>query len=98
MVPVAGNLSANEAGALLKAAVAGAGIALLPLSAANPFLRSGQLQALLKHCKPQDMGIYGVYASRQHLPATLRTLLDFLVDWFVHDPQWLNLNYTTEPR
>jgi hypothetical protein len=28
------------------------------------------------------LGIHGVYSSRRQMPAALRAMLDFLVDWF----------------
>lgn len=77
-VPVGGNLSANESVVLLQAALAGAGISLQPVYSAAPFIASGALVALLPERRPQTLGIHGVYASRERLPATLRTMLDFL--------------------
>ncbi|CAN7655539.1 LysR family transcriptional regulator [Duganella sp. LjRoot269] len=83
-VPVSGNLSANEDLILLKAAVEGAGIALQPLYSAAPLIADGRLVALLPGYAPQQMGIYGIYTSRQHMPPALRAMLDFLLDWFAH--------------
>ena len=77
-----GNLSANESMALLAAAKEGAGIALQPAYAAAPLVASGQLVRLLPDQMPQAMGIHGVYSSRRQMPAALRAMLDFLVDWF----------------
>lgn len=77
-VPVGGNLSANESVVLLQAALAGAGITLQPVYSAAPSIAAGRLVALLPARRPQALGIYGVYASRERLPATLRTMLDFL--------------------
>lgn len=87
-VPVGGNLSANEDLILLSAAVEGAGIALQPLYSAAPLIAAGRLVALLPDCLPQQMGIYGIYSSRQYLPPALRTMLDFLLDWFGGHPGW----------
>jgi len=87
-VPVQGNLSANESTVLLAAAVAGAGIAMQPLYSAAPLLRSGRLVALLPAWQPQALGIHGVYASRRQMPAILRTMLDFLAEYFDTDPGW----------
>ncbi|SHM34577.1 DNA-binding transcriptional regulator, LysR family [Duganella sacchari] len=81
-VPVSGNLSADEDLVLLKAASQGAGIALQPLYSAGPLIAEGRLVALLPGYTPQRMGIYGIYTSRQHMPPALRTMLDFLLDWF----------------
>jgi DNA-binding transcriptional LysR family regulator len=82
-------LSANESLVLLVATVAGAGIAMQPRYSAAPLIASGQLVELLPAYVPQDMGIYGVYTSRQHMSPLLRTMLDFLVEWFAGDPDWL---------
>ena len=81
-VPVSGNLSANDDHILLKAAVEGAGIALQPLYSAGPLIAQGRLIALLPDYKTQQMGIYGIYTSRQHMSPALRAMLDFLLDWF----------------
>ena len=81
-VPVGGNLSANESMVLLAAAREGAGIALQPVFAAAPLIASGQLVRLLPDHVPQALGIHGVYSSRRQMPAALRAMLDFLVDWF----------------
>jgi hypothetical protein len=34
------------------------------------------------------MGVYGIYLSREHMPPTLRLLLDHLVDWFAAPANW----------
>ena len=81
-VPVSGNLSANESMALLAAAREGAGVVLQPVFAAAPLIATGQLVRLLPEHVPQALGIHGVYSSRRQMPAALRAMLDFLVDWF----------------
>jgi DNA-binding transcriptional LysR family regulator len=87
-IPVSGNLSANDSLVLLAATCAGAGIALQPRYSAAPLIRAGELVELLPDFMPQAMGIHGIYASRQQMPAVLRAMLDFLVDWFAQRPQW----------
>ncbi len=87
-VAVKGNISANDATSLAQATLAGAGIALLPTYLAAPFIQSGQLLSLLPDYHPQEFGIYGVYASRKHMPMTLRTMLDFLAERFTLEPAW----------
>ncbi|AZS78421.1 LysR family transcriptional regulator [Achromobacter spanius] len=79
-VPVSGNISANEASVLLSAALEGAGIAMLPTYCATEDIAAGRLRAILPQCKPQELGIYGVYASRRQMPLILRSMLDFLVE------------------
>lgn len=85
-VAVGGNLSANESVVLLSGALEGAGIALQPSYSAAPYIARGELIKLLPDYQPQAMGIYGIYTSRRQMPATLRTMLDFLVAWFVAHP------------
>ena len=87
-VPVQGNISANEASTLLRAAMAGAGIAMLPSYQANVHIRRGELVRLLPHAEPRQMNMYAVYASRKHMPAALRSMLDFLVVRFPQEPEW----------
>lgn len=87
-VAVKGNISANDATSLVQATLAGAGVSLLPTYLAAPFIRSGQLQALLPEYHPQEFGVFGVYASRKHMPATLRTMLDFLAERYADGPDW----------
>ncbi|MES2017898.1 MAG: LysR family transcriptional regulator [Pseudomonadota bacterium] len=87
-IPVSGNLSGNDSMVLLAATSAGAGIALQPRYSAAPLIAAGALVELLPDFKPQAMGIYGIYASRQHMPAVLRAFLDFLVAWFAQRPNW----------
>jgi len=87
-VPVGGNLSANEAAVLTQATLSGAGVALQPTYLVGQLIRSGQLVQLLPDWSPPELAIWGVYLSRKHLPASLRTMLDFLVERFGGMPVW----------
>ncbi|MCJ7957605.1 MULTISPECIES: LysR family transcriptional regulator [unclassified Pseudomonas] len=87
-VAVQGNISANEATALLRVTLAGAGVARLPSYQAGDYIRSGELIRLLPEAEPQQMNVYAVYASRKHMPLALRSLLDFLVLRFPEEPVW----------
>jgi DNA-binding transcriptional LysR family regulator len=97
-IPVSGNLSANDSLVLLSATRASAGIAMQPRYSAAPVIAAGELIELLPHFTPQAMGIYGIYASRQHMPAVLRAMLDFLVTWFAERPDWQETASTTTWR
>ncbi|MGO2442065.1 MAG: LysR family transcriptional regulator [Serratia proteamaculans] len=87
-VAVSGNLSANESVVLMAGTAQGAGISMQPYYSAAPLLASGDLIELMPEYRPQSMGIYGIYTSRRQMPATLRTMLDFLVEWFASDASW----------
>ncbi|WP_191576613.1 LysR family transcriptional regulator [Achromobacter insolitus] len=79
-VPVGGSISANEVSVLCSAAVEGAGLAMLPTYYAAEYIASGKLQVILPQCKPQELGIYGVYASRRQMPLILRSMMDYLAE------------------
>jgi DNA-binding transcriptional LysR family regulator len=85
-VDVSSHLSANEATALLRAALAGGGLALQPTYLANPHLADGSLQQVLPDWTLPDMAIYALYTSRRHLSPAVRALLDFLADRFAGSP------------
>ncbi|MBB6563429.1 DNA-binding transcriptional LysR family regulator [Acidovorax soli] len=85
-VAVSGHFSANEATTLLRAALAGAGIALQPTYLANPHIASGELQALLPGWELPVMAINALYTSRRHQSPAVRALLDFLVERFEGAP------------
>ncbi|WP_423731298.1 LysR family transcriptional regulator [Hafnia paralvei] len=88
VIPVNGNLSANCATVLTSATLRGFGISLLPRYLVNQRLEDGQLLEVLPDYQPETLGIYGVYTSRQFMPATLRVFLDFLVSRFASDPRF----------
>jgi len=80
-VPVAGNFAANNSEALREAALAGAGIALMPDFSAQAALRKGQLVTVLPDWK--QLGGYAdtIYAIRPytaHVPRAVAALVDLL--------------------
>ncbi|MEP7298978.1 MAG: LysR family transcriptional regulator [Burkholderiales bacterium] len=87
-IAVSGNISANDSTSIVQAALSGAGVALLPTYLAAPLIRAGHLIALLPQAKPRELSIHAVYASRKHMSAALRTMLDFLAERFAPEPSW----------
>ncbi|WP_353619172.1 LysR substrate-binding domain-containing protein [Paracidovorax cattleyae] len=45
-------------------------------------MAAGALEALLPQWQPPVLTVYALYASRRHLPAAVRALLDFLAERF----------------
>ncbi len=88
VVPVGGNLSANETHVLLAAALEGVGVAMQPLYSVASLIAEGRLVQLLPDYAPQSLGVHGIYASRRQMSAALRTLIDFLVEWFADAAHW----------
>ncbi|MEO8408941.1 MAG: LysR family transcriptional regulator [Propionivibrio sp.] len=79
MFPIRSRIDANNGGLLLKAAVAGLGIAYEPLFSAGELLESGALREVLRDFERPELGIYAVLPSNRHVPHRLRVLMDFLV-------------------
>lgn len=79
---VAGRLSGNETAVLRQAALAGAGIAMLPTYFVGDELMRGTLVRVLPDHEPEPLGIHAVYLSRQHQPLPLKLLIDFLAERF----------------
>lgn len=79
---VTGPLSGNETAVLRQAALAGAGIAMLPTYFVGDELERGTLVRVLPDHEPEPLGIHAVYLSRQHQPLPLKLLIDFLAERF----------------
>lgn len=77
-VPVRWSFHTNETAVLRRAALAGAGIGMLPTYYVGDDLRSGRLVRLLPNEEPEVLGIHAIYLSRLHQPLALRLLVDFL--------------------
>jgi LysR family transcriptional regulator for bpeEF and oprC len=74
-------LWANNANALLAAAVQDSGLALLPHALAERCVREGRLQPVLSHWSSPTLGIFLVYMSRD-LPARVRALMGHVAQYF----------------
>ncbi len=76
--PVSGRLVASDSEILLKASLNHMGISYQPRADAQPYLNTGELIEVLPEYQALDLGIYGVYQSRNKMPQALRLLLDML--------------------
>jgi LysR family transcriptional regulator AphB len=76
-IEVTGRLSANTAQALVEAALAGLGIALLPIIMTAPYIEAGQLKEVLPGYGIDGVGVYFVYLSRRQLPRAVSAFIDF---------------------
>ena len=86
-VRVAGCLRTNNGDVLSAAAMAGTGIALLPLFIVDEALRQGRLVPLLEGWDAGGSGIFAVYPAGRHLSPKVRAFADFLAERFVR-PSW----------
>ena len=78
-VKVRGPLASNDGECVFHWALDGHGILMRSLWEAAPMIRSGRLRALLPEWSLPDAQIYAVFASRSHLSAKTRVLVDFLL-------------------
>lgn len=74
--------STNESVVMKRAALEGAGIAVLPDFYVENELEDGELIKILPEIEPDPVEVYAVYLSKQYQPLSLRLLIDFLVDYF----------------
>ena len=81
-VSVSGPIEVNSPLAASAAALAGLGFAILPDFIAAPEIESGRLVSVLDGRMLPGGGIFAVYPHRRYLPAKVRVLVDFLVQWF----------------
>lgn len=81
-VRVGGRLTANNGDALMKAAVSGLGIAMLPSFILGDALSSGRLIEVLPERGGDTIGIYALYPEGRYTQPKLRAFIDFLADEF----------------
>ena len=71
-------LAVNTMAFILKAAVAGVGLALLPEPIAAPEFKSGRLMPVLEAWRPPEGGMHLVYPSNRNLSAATRAFVAFV--------------------
>lgn len=86
-VPIRGSLDCNDGIALRNCALAGIGLASLPLFMVASDLAAGRLEQVLEGARKDELGIYALFASRKQLPARTKLLIDHLATWFAA-PDW----------
>lgn len=79
-VDIEARVICNSAELELSLAIAGIGIARLPLFVCQAALARGQLTALFDDYRDTEMDVYAIYPHRQFLSAKVRAFVDFLRD------------------
>jgi DNA-binding transcriptional LysR family regulator len=87
-VKVAGSLRSNNGDLLHNAALAGEGIVVQPTFIVGDDLRQGRLVHVLPRHRQPDLAAYAVYPTRRHLPAKVRSFVDFLAGAISDQPSW----------
>jgi DNA-binding transcriptional LysR family regulator len=81
-IPTIGNLNAGDGTVLRQAALAHLGLVVLPHFMVAGDVERGDLELVLDGRRRAEIGIYAVFASRRHLPARTKALLDHLGVYF----------------
>ncbi len=85
-VPVKGHLRSNSLSAVLDAAVAGMGLAILPWYVAGPSLANGRAQRVLADHGLPTQDLHAVFPSPKLVPAKVSQFIDWLAGEF--DGEW----------
>ncbi|WP_115718338.1 LysR family transcriptional regulator [Gallaecimonas mangrovi] len=89
-IAIDGPLESNNGEVLTYAAEAGLGIAFQPSFLVDDSIKAGRLKVVLPGQQLLQLGIYGVYPARRHLPAKVKAFLDFLAQAWGSPPYWEN--------
>jgi DNA-binding transcriptional LysR family regulator len=81
-IQIDGYFSSNLSLVLRKAALAGLGIAMLPMYCAMNDLKAGSLVRLLEKYEVPERPVYALFPHSKLIPATTRAFIEFLVGWF----------------
>ena len=76
-VQVTGRFAVNAARVVLRAAVAGLGIALLPDSVTTPEIKAGRLVRVLPRYRREGADLYAVYISRRQVPPAVTAFVAY---------------------
>ncbi len=82
-------LVSNNGDYLLQCAIEGLGIVSTPDFIAYKAVKAGKLiQLLPRYYLPYEVDVNAIYPQTRHLSRKIRTLIDFLVDYFGEPPVW----------
>ena len=80
----------NNGDYLSQCAVEGLGIISTPDFISYKEIQSGELiQILPKHHQTPEIGVHAIYPQTRHLSRKIRSLIDFLVNYFGEKPKWV---------
>jgi DNA-binding transcriptional LysR family regulator len=88
LVPVKGNLRINSNQALVKAAVAGIGLAKLSSFLVTEEIKNGSLQEVLSPYVERGIDIHAAYPNQRYLPYKVKLFIDFLIKRFEPEAYW----------
>lgn len=87
-VRVPARVAASSGEFLLRAALDGAGVILLPTFYVHEGVRDGRLVRILADHTWPELSVYAVYPPTRHLSARVRAFIDFLAERLAGEPYW----------
>ncbi|WP_437623892.1 LysR family transcriptional regulator [Sorangium sp. So ce1151] len=87
-VRIRGRLTSTNGELLRVAALRGLGISVAPTFIVGEDLAAGRLVPLMPRYAPAELGVHAVYPQGRHVPAKVRSFIDFVVSRFGHEPAW----------
>ena len=85
-VDVSGNLRTNSWVAIRGAALAGQGIAMIPIVLGGEDAEAGRLTRVLPDYDTGEIAVHAIYPAGRHLSFKVRSFLDFLVKRLHDEP------------
>lgn len=93
---VTGNYRSNNLLALKDAAIAGIGIARLPLWMADAEIKAGSLRLVLENFRLPAFGIHAVFPSAKRIPARVKLFVEFMQDELSSVPYFLGMRSSVQ--
>lgn len=87
-IQVKPRIQVNDFASLFTLALAGTGIAPLPMLVAAPAIRAGNLVPVLCNWPFEASPIHALYPSNRHLSAKVRSFVDFVIESIRPNPPW----------
>jgi len=87
-VPISGSFHTNSLDAIRHAVVEGRGITMSQTYHLEEAMRCGQLVHVLPDYHLGEYPVYAIYPHREHMPAKLRSFIDFAVKHFAEHAKW----------
>ncbi len=81
-IPIKGDLQSNNGDFLMKLAMAGHGLVVLPTFICGKVLESGELVEVLPDYKFDIINAYAVYPQNRYLSRNSRAFIDYLVEFY----------------
>lgn len=85
---VAGRFRFNHSDAIMDAALAGNGLALLSTWLIADHLRDGRLEGVLADARTQGFPIHAIWPQARHVSPKVRVVVDEMVRSFLPEPPW----------